>query len=88
MLIFISTRDQICWFAWTISTVGAALTRKKGIIKTGTYHWEEHFTSTQKSENIFQNTDGLSEKKKNETDKDLVLGEKSVSYFWSLPSIK
>lgn len=88
MLIFISSHDLICWLVWTISTMGAVLNIKKGIIKTDTYHWGEHFTPTLKSENIFQNTDRLWEKKKNETDKDLVLGDKSVSYFWSLPSIK
>lgn len=45
MLIFISTHDPICWFVWTVSTVGPALNRKKGIVKTDTYHWGEHFTS-------------------------------------------
>lgn len=30
---------------WTVSTVGPALNRKKGIVKTDTYHWGEHFTS-------------------------------------------
>lgn len=80
MFIFISTHDLICWFVWTVSTVGAALKRKKRIVKTGTYHWGEHVIPTQKSENILQNTDRSREKKKNKTDKDLVLGEKSISF--------
>lgn len=84
MFIFISIHDLICWFVWT---VGTALNRKKRIVKTGTYHWGEHVIPTQKSENILQNTDRSWEKKKNKTDKNLVLQEKSIS-FWSLPSIK